>query len=108
MHGVSLSIGSVDPLNASYLKELARAVRRFEPVWVSDHLCWTGVGGRNLHDLMPLQHTEEAVRHVVRRIRQVQDILGWTILIENVSSYIALYCVAVDRVGISDRCRPGS
>jgi uncharacterized protein len=89
MHGVSLSIGSADPLNASYLKDLARTVRRFEPAWVSDHLCWTGVGGRNLHDLMPLPYTEETVRHVAARIRQVQDVLQRTILIENVSSYMA-------------------
>jgi uncharacterized protein len=89
MHGVSLSIGSADPLNASYLKELARAARRFQPAWISDHLCWTGVGGRNLHDLMPLPYTEETVRHVAGRIRQVQDILERTILIENVSSYMA-------------------
>ena len=90
MHGVSLSIGSADPLNASYLNELARAARRFQPAWISDHLCWTGVGGRNLHDLMPLPYTEETVCHVAGRIRQVQDILERTILIENVSSYMAL------------------
>ncbi len=89
MHGVSLSIGSADPLNTGYLKELAKAARRFEPSWVSDHLCWTGVGGRNLHDLMPLPYTEETVRHVATRIRQVQDVLQRTILIENVSSYMA-------------------
>jgi uncharacterized protein len=88
MHGVSLSIGSADPLNLEYLKQLAATARRFEPAWVSDHLCWTGVGGRNLHDLLPLPYTEEAVRHVARRIRQVQQILERTILIENVSSYM--------------------
>jgi uncharacterized protein len=89
MHGVSLSIGSADPLNTGYLKELKTAVRRFQPAWVSDHLCWTGVDGRNLHDLMPLPYTEETVRHVAARIRQVQDVLQRTILIENVSSYMA-------------------
>jgi uncharacterized protein len=89
MHGVSLSIGSSDPLNRGYLDTLRAAARRFEPAWVSDHLCWTGVGGRNLHDLLPLPYTEEAVRHVASRIRQVQDILERTILIENVSSYMA-------------------
>jgi uncharacterized protein (UPF0276 family) len=89
MHGVSLSIGSTDPLNRSYLETLRAAARRFEPAWVSDHLCWTGVGGRNLHDLLPLPYTEEAVRHVAGRIRQIQDILERTILIENVSSYMA-------------------
>src|SRR5262252_5342298 len=88
MHGVSLSIGSVDPLNTSYLKELARAVQRFEPAWISDHLCWTGVGGHNLHDLLPLPYTAEVVRHVARRIREVQDFLERPILLENVSSYL--------------------
>ncbi len=89
MHGVSLSIGSSDPLNRAYLETLRAATRRFEPAWVSDHLCWTGVGGRNLHDLLPLPYTEETVTHVSRRIRQVQEILERTILIENVSSYMA-------------------
>jgi uncharacterized protein len=88
MHGVSLSIGSVDPLNLEYLKQLAAIARRFEPAWVSDHLCWTSVGGRNVHDLLPLPYTEEAVHHVAGRIRQVQEILERTILIENVSSYL--------------------
>jgi uncharacterized protein (UPF0276 family) len=92
MHGVSLSIGSTDPLNLVYLKQLAATARRFQPAWVSDHLCWTGVGGRNLHDLMPLPYTEEAVRHVAARIRQVQEILERTILIENVSSYMEFTC----------------
>jgi uncharacterized protein len=88
MHGVSLSIGSVDPLNLKYLKQLAAIARRVEPAWVSDHLCWTSVGGRNVHDLLPLPYTEEAVHHVAGRIRQVQEILERTILIENVSSYL--------------------
>jgi len=88
MHGVSLSIGSVDPLNLAYLNQLIAATRRFEPAWVSDHLCWTSFGGRNLHDLLPLPYTEEAIRHVAGRIRQVQEMLERTILIENVSSYL--------------------
>ena len=88
MHGVSLSIGSTDPLNVGYLRQLAAIARRFEPAWISDHLCWTSVGGRNLHDLLPLPYTGETVRHVAARIRQVQDILERTILIENVSSYM--------------------
>jgi uncharacterized protein (UPF0276 family) len=92
MHGVSLSIGSVDPLNLAYLKQLGAIARRFEPAWISDHLCWTGVGGRNAHDLLPLPHTEEAVRHVAGRIRKVQEILERTILIENVSSYLEFTC----------------
>jgi uncharacterized protein len=89
LHGVSMSLGSIDPLNREYVTDLARLVRRFEPTWISDHLCWTGVGGHNLHDLLPLPYTEEALRHVVRRIRQVQEILQRPILIENVSSYMA-------------------
>jgi hypothetical protein len=92
MHGVSLSIGSTDPLNPDYLRQLAALARRFEPAWVSDHLCWTGVGGYNLHDLLPLPYTEEAVRHVAGRIRKVQEILERTILIENVSSYMEFTC----------------
>jgi uncharacterized protein len=88
MHGVSLSLGSVDPLNRKYLKELAALIRRFEPAWVSDHLCWTGVAGCNLHDLLPLPYTDEAVRHVAHRIGQVQECLERTIQIENISSYV--------------------
>jgi uncharacterized protein (UPF0276 family) len=89
MHGVSLSIGSSDPLNRAYLAALRALARRFEAAWVSDHLCWTGVGGRNLHDLLPLPYTEETVAYVAARIRQVQETLERTILIENVSSYMA-------------------
>jgi uncharacterized protein (UPF0276 family) len=88
LHGVSLSIGSTDPLNREYLKQLSSLAERFQPAWISDHLCWTGVGGHNLHDLLPLPYTEEALRHVVRRIRIVQEILARPILIENVSSYM--------------------
>jgi uncharacterized protein len=88
MHGVSLSIGTTDSLNRNYLRDLLTLARRIEPAWISDHLCWTGVGGRNLHDLLPLPHTEEAVLHTARRIREVQDYLGCRILIENISSYM--------------------
>ena len=88
LHGVSMSIGSVDPLNRKYLADLRDLARRFEPAWISDHLCWTGVSGRNLHDLLPLPYTDEAVHWVSARIRQVQETLERTILIENVSSYL--------------------
>ena len=88
MHGVSLSIGSLDPLDMDYLKRLKALAKRVEPRWISDHLCWTGVAGKNLHDLMPLPYTEEAVRHVAERVRRVQDSLGTQILLENVSSYV--------------------
>jgi hypothetical protein len=88
MHGVSLSIGSADPLNFDYLRALRDLARRVEPAWISDHLCWTGVGGHNVHDLLPLPYTEEAIRHVVDRVRRVQDFLGRQIVLENVSSYL--------------------
>jgi len=88
MHGVSLSIGSVDSLNENYLKNLKKLAQRVKPKWISDHLCWTGTQGINLHDLMPLPYTEEALTHLVTRIRQVQDFLGQRILLENVSSYL--------------------
>ena len=88
MHGVSMSIGSSAPLNMEYLKQLRQLAARIEPAWISDHLCWTGVDGVNLHDLMPLPYTEEALLHVSQRIQQVQDFLGRRILIENVSSYV--------------------
>lgn len=89
LHGVSLSIGSTDPLDRAYLAGLKALAHRIQPEWISDHLCWTGVNGRNLHDLMPLPYTEEALRHVARRVREVQDVLGRRILLENVSSYVA-------------------
>lgn len=88
MHGVSLSIGSTDPLDQGYLARLDALARHIEPAWVSDHLCWTGVQGVNLHDLMPLPYTEEALEHVAARVREVQDRLRRRILLENVSSYI--------------------
>lgn len=88
MHGVSMSIGSTDPLDLPYLRGLHALARRTEPAWVSDHLCWSGVGGHRLHDLLPLPHNEETVRHVAARIRRVQGILGRYILIENVSRYL--------------------
>lgn len=89
MHGVSLSIGSTDPLNWDYLKQLKALKNRVNPVWVSDHLCWTGVNGFNTHDLLPLPYTIEAIQHVVNRLKEVQDYLGESILLENVSSYIS-------------------
>ncbi|HHT0594347.1 TPA: DUF692 domain-containing protein [Legionella anisa] len=88
MHGVSLSLGSTDPLDRDYLNQLSALAARVEPVWISDHLCWTGVNGINAHDLLPVPYTRETVNHVVSRIQQVQDFLGCPILIENVSSYL--------------------
>ena len=89
LHGVALSIGSTDPLSATYLANLRNLAARIEPAWVSDHLCWGSHGGRYGHDLWPLPYTEETVDHVVRRVRTVQDVLKRQILLENVSSYIS-------------------
>jgi len=88
LHGVSLSIGTTDPLDTRYLDRLAQLAARIEPAWVSDHLCWTGVGGHNAHDLLPLPYTEEALGHVVARLEAVQDRLGRRIALENVSTYL--------------------
>jgi uncharacterized protein (UPF0276 family) len=88
LHGVSLSIGSADPLDGRYLARLNALVERVDPAIVSDHLCWTGVDGEQLHDLLPLPFTEEAVRHVVERVERVQEALGRRILLENVSAYV--------------------
>ena len=92
MHGVSLSIASTAPLNVDYLQQLKALAQRVEPRWISDHLCWTGVHGVNLHDLLPVPYTEEALRHVTERIARVQDALGRRLVIENVSSYITYAC----------------
>jgi hypothetical protein len=91
MHGVSMSLGSTDELDFNYLRQLKTLIDRIEPRWFSDHLCWTGVDQRNMHDLLPLPYTEEAVRHVADRISRVQDFIGRQMLIENLSSYIT-YC----------------
>jgi uncharacterized protein len=91
MHGVSLSIGSSAPLDRDYLRQVKALAARVEPAWISDHLCWTGVAGKNTHDLLPLPYTEEALVHVVERVRAVQDFLGRRILLENVSSYVAFH-----------------
>lgn len=87
LHGVSLSIGSADRLNHSYLKRLKNLSERISPCWISDHLSWTGVDGQNLHDLLPLPYTEEAIRWIVEKILVVQEYLGRRILLENVSTY---------------------
>lgn len=88
MHGVSLSLGSSDPLDYDYLLQLKNLAVRVEPVWISDHLCWTGINGVNVHDLLPIPYTHQAVNHIVSRIQQIQDFLHQPILIENVSSYL--------------------
>jgi hypothetical protein len=88
MHGVSLSIGSVDPLDFRYLDEMKALIDRVQPLWISDHLCFTGLRGINMHDLLPLPYTEEALDHVAERVIRVQDHLGRRLVLENVSSYI--------------------
>jgi uncharacterized protein len=88
MHGVSLSIGSADPLDREYLTRLRALADRIEPAWISDHLCWSGVDGHTAHDLLPLPYSEEALAHVVERVQRVQDWLGRRIALENVSSYL--------------------
>ncbi len=87
MHGVSLSIGSTSTIDKDYLRDLRHLADRVQPAWISDHLCWTGVHGQNMHDLLPLPYTEETAKHVAERIGIVQDYLGRKILLENVSSY---------------------
>lgn len=87
MHGVSLSIGSTGVIDKNYLRDLKQLADRVQPAWISDHLCWTGVHGQNMHDLLPLPYTEETAKHVAERVSQVQDYLGCQILLENVSSY---------------------
>jgi len=88
LHGVSMSVGSTDPIDRAYLAKVKALAERVRAVWVSDHVCWTGVAGRNLHDLLPLPYTEEALRHVVRRIRRVQELLERPLVLENPSSYV--------------------
>jgi len=88
MHGVSMSLGGTDALDTGYLRDLKALAARVQPAWLSDHLCWTGVNGQNLHDLLPLPMTETALRHVGERIQRVQDALGQRIAVENLSSYV--------------------
>ena len=92
MHGVSLSIGSSDPLNFEYLDKLQRLAKLVDASWVSDHLCWTGVAGRNSHDLLPIPLTEAVLRHVAERVRIVQDKLERPLVLENPSTYVTFAC----------------
>ncbi|MFO1077383.1 MAG: DUF692 domain-containing protein [Planctomycetota bacterium] len=88
MHGVSMNIGSTDPLDRAYLRELRALQRRCRARWISDHLCWTGVDGQNLHDLLPMPYTKAALRHVAARVRAVQDLLEQPLVLENPSTYL--------------------
>lgn len=92
LHGVGLSLGSTDALDREHLAKLKRMVDRFEPALVSEHLSWGSIQGRHFNDLLPLPYTEEALSHMVARVREVQDVLGRQILIENVSSYLEYTC----------------
>ena len=88
MHGVSLSIGTVDPINSEYIAKLRKLIDDVNPEWISDHLCWTGVAHKNSHDLLPVPYTEEALKHIIERIKQVQNELGRRIILENPSTYL--------------------
>ena len=88
LHGVSLSIGTTDPLDLDYLESLKALAGRVQPLWLSDHLCFTGLDATNTHDLLPLPYTEEALNHLVERVGRVQDFLGRKLVLENVSSYV--------------------
>jgi hypothetical protein len=96
MHGVSLSIGATDPLDFEYLAKLKRLAREVNARWISDHLCWTGVLGRNTHDLLPVPFTEQTLRHVVERVRTVQDFLERPFVLENPSSYVTFQDSTMD------------
>lgn len=88
MHGVSMSIGSTDPLNFDYLGKLKKLAEEISPEWISDHLCWTGIAGLNTHDLLPMPLTEEALAHTVERIKTVQEFLERPLILENPSTYL--------------------
>jgi uncharacterized protein (UPF0276 family) len=87
LHGVSLNIGSSDPLDQAYLARVKKLFQQIEPQWISDHFCWTGVQGQNLHDLLPLPYTQNLADHLVSRLQEVQETFGRRILLENVSTY---------------------
>jgi uncharacterized protein (UPF0276 family) len=89
MHGVGMSLGSTDPLDRGHLAKLKRLADRVDPAVISEHLCWSGVGGRHFNDLLPLPYTEEALDHVCARVGAVQEFLGRALVVENVSSYYA-------------------
>ena len=88
LHGVGLSLGGTDPLDRSHLAKLARLAALSEPALVSEHLCWSSVGGRHLNDLLPLPFDEAALRHICSRIHVVQESLRRPIAVENISSYV--------------------
>lgn len=110
LHGVSLSIGSTDPLDFDYLRKLRRLADAVRAAWVSDHVCWTGIAGYNTHDLLPIPFTEAALAHVVRRVRIVQEFLGRPLVLENPSTYLGFTasvmseCEFLGRLAIDADC----
>jgi len=88
LHGVSLNVGSTDPIDFEFLKKLKALGKRVNARWVSDHLCWTGVTGKNTHDLLPMPYTDQALRHTIQRVRDIQDFLERPIALENASTYL--------------------
>lgn len=92
MHGVSLSIGSADPLDMDYLAQIRLLAQRIEPDWISDHICWTGTNSLNMHDLLPMPLTRPSLEHMVARVGQVQDFLGRPLVLENASTYVSFHC----------------
>lgn len=88
MHGVSLSIGSSDPLDLAYLGQIRTLAERIEPAWISDHICWTGTASLNMHDLLPMPYSQQALAHMVARVGKVQDFLGRPLVLENASTYV--------------------
>lgn len=88
LHGVSLNIGAAEPLNQNYLSRLIDLQQQIQPLWISDHVCWTGLNGKNTHDLLPLPYNEEVIQHVAQKVLQVQDLIKQPLVLENVSSYI--------------------
>lgn len=91
MHGVSLSLGSSDPIDANYLRQLQTLAQRVQPAWISDHLCWTGTNALNLHDLLPMPYTRQALRRICEQIDHVQNALGRRLVVENPSTYVKFH-----------------
>ena len=106
MHGVALSIGAADGPDEDYLRALAELADRVQPLWISDHLCWTGVHGRVLHDLYPLPYTEEALTVIVRNVQRAQEVLKRSLVLENVSSYVSFHASQMSEWAfIAEVCR---
>lgn len=96
MHGVSMSVGSTDPLNWEYLEALKKLAHKLKVPFVSDHLCWTGVMGRNTHDLLPVPLTEASLKHVAQRVKEIQDFMELPVALENPSNYIEFKMAQMD------------